>query len=31
MTWSFKFPGQRFCLVKDPSGAAVMLCETAPK
>ena len=31
MTWSYKFPGQLFCLVKDPSGAPVMLCEAAPK
>lgn len=30
MTMDYRRKGQRFCLVRDPSGAAVMLCESAP-
>ena len=29
MTMDYRWKGQRFCLVRDPSGAAVMLCEAA--
>ena len=28
ITMDYGWPGRRFCLVRDPSGAPVMLCET---
>lgn len=28
MTMDYGWPGRRFCLVRDPSGASAMLCET---
>ena len=31
MTMDYRWKGQRFCLVRDPSKAAVMLCEAAPR
>ena len=31
MTMDFNWEGQRFCLAIDPSGAPVMICESAPK
>jgi RimJ/RimL family protein N-acetyltransferase/predicted enzyme related to lactoylglutathione lyase len=30
MTMDYRWKGQRFCLVKDPSGAPMMLCEAQP-
>ncbi|MEP4078017.1 VOC family protein [Haloferula sp.] len=31
MTMDYNWKGQRMCLVRDPSGAPIMLCESNPK
>jgi predicted enzyme related to lactoylglutathione lyase len=31
MTMDYRWKGQRFCLLRDPSGAPFMLCEAGPR